>query len=255
MASWTVTRILALERTSELRYREVVQARGELQKLSARLVAVQEEERRHLSRELHDEVGQAMAAVGYELANLEARLPDQAELKEHVARARRLTEGSVGAVRNMALLLRPSMLDDLGLVPALNWQAREVARRSGLKVKVAADELPEDLPDELKTCIYRLVQESLHNASRHARGRNVRVAVRREADGIAVSVQDDGKGFDKAREKGMGLLGMEERVRSMGGVFRIDSEPGEGTIISALLPLPAATICEESHEQNQNHSG
>lgn len=246
VAGLSIRRIMDLENLSETRYLETVQARGELQQLSARLVAAQEAERRRLSRELHDEVGQSLSAVLVELGNLEAALPPgDAASRERLSHAKALAEASVGEIRNMALLLRPSMLDDLGLVPALRWQARETARRTGMKVKVAAESDREDdadafgeaLPDEYRTCIYRVVQEALHNCARHAHAKNVRVTVRQEPERIAVSVQDDGAGFDARREKGLGILGMEERVRALGGVFRVDSEPGGGAVVSILLPL------------------
>jgi signal transduction histidine kinase len=174
-----------------------------------------------------------------ELGNLTAALPpENARLREHGEKVRQLTEASVGVVRNMALLLRPSMLDDLGLVPALKWQAREVARRHGVKVRVAADAVDDELPDEQRTCVYRVVQEALQNVVRHARAASARVTLRQEADRLVVMVQDDGTGFDTAQEKGLGLLGMEERVKRLGGSVRIDSGPGGGTLVTAFLPLP-----------------
>ncbi|HWB84155.1 MAG TPA: ATP-binding protein [Bryobacteraceae bacterium] len=241
LAFLSISRIQGLERETEGRYREVVQAREELERLSERLVAAQEDERRRLSRELHDEVGQSMSALLVELGNLNAALPPgDASLHERVQSVRRLAESNVGAVRNMSLLLRPSMLDDLGLVPALKWQAREVSRRTGLKVKVAAEEVSDDLPDSYRTCIYRVVQEALHNATRHAKATQVRVTVRQEESQIRVAIQDDGAGFDPRLEKGLGILGMEERVRRLGGAFRLESEAGHGTVISILLPLAAS---------------
>lgn len=239
VAGFSIYRIRHLEGEAERRYQEVVQARLQLQELSARLVSAQEEERRRLSRELHDEVGQSLSAVLVELGNLTAALPpENARLREHGEKVRQLTEASVGVVRNMALLLRPSMLDDLGLVPALKWQAREVARRHGVKVRVAADAVDDELPDEQRTCVYRVVQEALQNVVRHARAASARVTLRQEADRLVVMVQDDGTGFDTAQEKGLGLLGMEERVKRLGGSVRIDSEPGGGTLVTAFLPLP-----------------
>src|SRR6185436_17749372 len=106
------------------------------------------------------------------------------------------SEASVGMVRNMALLLRPSMLDDLGLIPALKWQAREVTRRTGLKVKMIADEIADDLLDSHRTCIYRVVQEALNNCAKHSRANLVRVVVRQDGEGLFASVEDDGVGFD-----------------------------------------------------------
>ena len=132
----------------------------------------------------------------------------------------------------MALFLRPSMLDDLGLVAALKWQAREVARRSGLNVKMVSDEIVEDLPDSHRTCLYRVVQEALNNCAKHAQATQVRVVVHQDQDGLSVTVQDDGIGFDPNQEKGMGVLGMEERVERLGGRFSIDSKPGSGTVLS-----------------------
>jgi signal transduction histidine kinase len=148
-----------------------------------------------------------------------------------------MAERTVNEVRDLALLLRPSMLDDFGLVPALNWHAREMTKRTGLNVVVSADEAADNLPEEHKTCIYRMVQEALNNAARHANARTVEVAVRRESERVLFTVQDDGAGFDTRFVRGLGLLGMEERVRRLGGLLRIESQPGRGTLVSAELPL------------------
>ena len=148
-----------------------------------------------------------------------------------------MVEDSVGVVRNMALLLRPSMLDDLGLVPALQWQAREVSKRTGVRVKVAAEGVSEDLPEDHKTCIYRVVQEALHNCVQHSEASMVRVTVRQEPSRILLAIQDDGKGFDAQQERGMGLLGMQERVSHLGGTFSVESLPGSGAIVCIVLPL------------------
>jgi signal transduction histidine kinase len=233
----SIRRVQHLEREAKARYEEVEEARRELRKLSDRLVTAQEEERRNLSRELHDEIGQAMSAMLVELGRVEAA-PDSDTRGERLASVRRMAEASVGMVRNMALLLRPSMLDDLGLVAALRWQAREVTRQSGLNVKMVADEIAEDLPDSHRTCLYRVVQEALNNCVKHSRATQVRVVVHRDRDGLSVTVQDDGIGFEPSREKGLGLLGMEERVERLGGLFSIESTPGNGTVLSIHFPLP-----------------
>jgi signal transduction histidine kinase len=239
LAVLAVTRVQKLEHESDERYREVARTREELHRLSARLVAAQEDERRKLSRELHDEVGQAMSALLVELGTLGSMIPPgNNEAQNQLQRVRRLAETNVGVVRNMSLLLRPSMLDDLGLVPALEWQARETARRTGMKVKVDAEEVSDEMPDEYRTCIYRVVQEALHNSARHSQAKHTRVKVRREPGRVLVSIADDGIGFH-AREKGMGILGMEERVHNLGGRFQINSAPGRGTEISISLPLAA----------------
>src|SRR5204863_1039460 len=172
LAAFSVREILKLERETAAR-------RGELQQLSARLVEAQEEERRSISRELHDEVGQSLTGVLVEMANLsnKIRAGDLVAVEAKASELKKLLEDAVGVVRNMALLLRPSMLDDLGLLPALQWQAREVSKRTGVRVRVAADGLSEDLPEEHKTCIYRIVQEALHNCVQHSGARIVKVSV------------------------------------------------------------------------------
>jgi signal transduction histidine kinase len=136
----------------------------------------------------------------------------------------------------MALLLRPSMLDDLGLVPALKWQAREISKRTSMDVSVAAD-LPDDLPDDFKTCIYRVVQEALHNSASHARAKTVRIRVQQEPNRLILSIQDDGQGFDSQQVRGLGLLGIQERVAQLGGKCTVHSAPGTGTVLTVELPM------------------
>lgn len=235
LAALTIVHILRLEGQVRQRLKESVQARTSLQELSAKLVRAQEEERRALSRELHDEIGQSFSAVLMEAENLLDMEPATA-VRPHLESIRTLAEKGMNEIRNMALLLRPSMLDDFGLVPALEWQARETAKRTGMRVQVAS-ELADELPEEHKTCIYRVVQEALNNCARHAQATTAQVTVRGERGKILLSVQDDGSGFDPQRARGMGLLGMEERVRHLGGTFEIDSRPGRGTLVEIALPL------------------
>jgi signal transduction histidine kinase len=238
LAAFTARRMLRLDKELTQRYEEGVRARQELQELSARLVSAQEEERRAISRELHDEVGQSLSALLMEAGNAAARVPpDSVDVRRHVDSIKKLAEASVNVIRNMTLLLRPSMLDDFGLVPALEWQAREVSKRTGLRVHVSAGESADDLPDALKTCIYRVVQEALHNCARHAQARSVKVVVEQKPAKIVLSVEDDGRGFDSGRVRGLGLVGMEERVHHLGGVFGIRSAPGGGTRVAVELPL------------------
>ncbi len=239
LATFSMSKILSLEAETAARYQEISTARAELKQLSARLVEAQENERRSIARELHDEVGQALTGVRVELANLSRKVRNKEVdgLDIKVEEIKEMVEDSAGVVRNMALLLRPSMLDDLGLVPALQWQAREVSKRTGVRVKVAAEEVSEDLPDEHKTSIYRIVQEALHNCVQHSEASIVRVTVRQEAGRILLAIQDDGKGFDAQQERGMGLLGIQERVSHLGGTFSVESQPGRGAIVCIVLPL------------------
>lgn len=238
LAAFSIRHILRLEDEARVRYQEILRARAELERLSAKLVATQEEERRSISRELHDEVGQSLSALLVDLGNLGAVTPAaDPEMKQHLTTAKQLAESSLQSVRNMALLLRPSMLDDFGLVPALHWQAREVSRRTGMQVRVEADGVPDELPDDHKTCVYRVVQEALHNSARHASASSVSIVAEHEAGRLSLTVRDDGQGFDPEKIRGMGLVGMEERVRHLGGRFEVNSRDGGGTAISIELPL------------------
>jgi signal transduction histidine kinase len=240
MAAFCTVKILRLEARAQAQYQEVVEARGQLKELSARLVQTQESERRALSRELHDEVGQALSAALVELRNLSSELgiPLNDRSSGHLAAMKSLVENSVRVVRNMALLLRPSMLDDLGLIPALRWQAREVSKRTSMDVDVAAELGPDELPDAYRTCVYRVVQEALNNCARHAQAKVVRIRIQQEPDRLVLSIQDDGQGFDVTQTKGLGLLGIQERVASLGGECKIQAEPGNGTIVAVALPWP-----------------
>ena len=246
LAGFTIFHILKLEAEVQRRLKESVHSQASLQDLSARLVRAQEEERRALSRELHDEVAQAFSAVLMEAENL-LDLDPAPEVRAHLDSIRGVAEKGMNEIRNMALLLRPSMLDDFGLLPALEWQAREIGKRTGLRVQVVS-EMPGELPEEHKTCVYRVVQEALNNCAHHAQASAVQVSVRHEAGQILVMVQDDGSGFDPERVRGLGLLGMEERARHLGGSFHIDSRPGRGTLLRVTLPL--AAIPETSPQRN-----
>ncbi|MDQ2711479.1 MAG: MCP four helix bundle domain-containing protein [Acidobacteriota bacterium] len=238
LAGGSIHWILRLERLSTLRFDEALQARSALRDLSARLVEVQETERRALSRELHDEVGQALSALLLALGNVAAMIsPDEnPEARNQLLDTRRVAEKTVAVVRDMSLLLRPSMLDDLGLIPALEWQAREVSRTNNLRVTVQADSVPEDLPDEQRTCIYRVVQEALRNVTRHAKAKHIQIRLSQDDEALRLTIQDDGQGFIPARERGVGLLGMEERVKRLDGSFQVQSQPGNGTVIHVELP-------------------
>jgi signal transduction histidine kinase len=133
--------------------------------------------------------------------------------------------------------LRPSMLDDLGLVAALEWQAREARKRAGLAVDFTEENVSDALPEEHKTCVYRLVQEALNNCLKHAAATRLRIVLRQEPNRLVLHVQDDGRGFDSKRIRGVGLLGMSERVHHLSGTFEIESEEGRGTRLRVTLPL------------------
>lgn len=237
LALAVVWRRWRLERETATRYNQVVAARKDLRKLSTRLVQAQEEERRNLSRELHDDIGQSMTAMLMDLGRLESRASAIPGCAPILASIRQTAEHAVVRVRDLSLVLRPSMLDELGLVPALHWQARETERRYGLPVRLTATDLDDDqLPDAVRTCVFRIVQEALHNVVKYAHATEARLTLEHEPAELRVTIADNGRGFHPPRDKGLGLLGMEERATAAGGKVTIESQPG-ATIIAVRLPL------------------
>lgn len=240
VAGSSIYRITRLEQRSEVQRRRTAVAEQEMRRLSQQLVKAQEEERRTISRELHDEIGQMLTAQRMELRNLKAlRNAPEAEFLAHLEDSAQLSENALRAVRGLAMGLRPSMLDDIGLGPAVEWQAREFSRRYGVPVTVWVEGSLETIPDAHRTCIYRIVQEALTNCARHAHPKDIRIAVHGYADRVSMTIQDDGAGFRAAesRGQGLGLIGMEERVKELGGTLSIYSQPGKGTALSAEIPL------------------
>jgi signal transduction histidine kinase len=237
-ASASTMHLLRMERRTMAHLAEVSAARQELRNLSAKLVTTQESERKNLSRELHDAVGQSLSAVQFELHNLAVAFGEgQSPLRARVNRVRELVEGSLAMIRNMARLLRPTMLDDLGLAAALEGLAREISRSTGVRVDVQAAGPSEELPDEHKICLFRIVQEALNNVCRHANADSVEIALVTSDSTVSLAIQDDGRGFRAGQAKGLGFIGMQERVESLGGDLEILSEPGKGTRIEARLPF------------------
>jgi signal transduction histidine kinase len=241
LATTTIVYAGRLEKSLQEKYRESLQAQRELKELSKRLVDAEERERRAISRELHDEVGQSLSALLIDVENLTEMCSEDSAFRQGLHRIKTLAENCVNEVRNMALLLRPSMLDDLGLIAALDWQAREVSKRTGMIVDTVDENVSETLPEKYKTCVYRIVQEALNNCSKHAYARKIRVVVRQEPNCLRVSIEDDGKGFDASRVRGLGLVGMNERVSQLGGVLKVESDPARGTHLRVDLPLPNAS--------------
>jgi signal transduction histidine kinase len=246
LAAITIIYAGQLEKGIKEKYHESLEAQSELKELSKRLVDTEERERRAISRELHDEVGQSLSALLMDVENLTEMSPQENVFRQGLQKIKTLAENCVNEVRNMALLLRPSMLDDLGLVAALEWQAREVSKRTGMLVDTVEENVSDDLPEDHKTCVYRIVQEALNNCSKHAYAKNVRVAVCQEPNHLRVSIEDDGKGFDPNRARGLGLIGISERVSQLGGVLKVDSDPARGTCLRIDLPLPSVSTNREN---------
>jgi signal transduction histidine kinase len=236
----SIARIAWLERRAQNQHEQAERTSEEMRSLSTRLRNAQEEERKTISRELHDEVGQKMTALRMQLGSLDRlHLMDEAEYQDRLAGIKNLAGESLRIIRDIAAGLRPSLLDDLGLGPALQRQAREFTRHAGMPVALEISGDLNDLPDRHRTNIYRIVQESLTNCAKHSKARRVSVRVREEDGRLALSVSDDGVGFEVERtlHAGLGLIGIEERVRELGGTVRIDSERGKGTRIDIIMPL------------------
>ena len=234
-----VLRLRVLERQSVEQQAIAEEAERQMRRLSHQLVATQEEERKKLSRELHDHVGQTLTALRMELGRIDRlRQPGETPLAQAVGESRTLVDDVVRTVRDLALGLRPSMLDDFGLQPALEWHVRDFSRRFGLPVELTFSGSFGELSDEHKTCTYRVVQEALTNCVRHSAASRIRLAIRGGFDALELSLSDDGKGLDTARRPGLGLRGIEERVRELGGTLSISGAAGEGTTLTVRLPLP-----------------
>ncbi len=213
---------------ADLKEKEAQRAR-----LFKSLLTAQEEERTRISRDLHDQVGQALTGI---ILGLEAALTDPTP--ERLEGLKELAGMTLADVRRIALDLRPSVLDELGLEAALKRYVREVGERYGLEVELVT-RLPLRLPPEMETVLYRVAQEALTNVVRHARAQRVSVVLTAHRDAVQLVVEDDGVGFDPRRvaPARLGLAGMRERVELLGGQFRLESAPGEGTTVYARLPL------------------
>jgi PAS domain S-box-containing protein len=209
-----------------------------LQTLSHRLLEVQEQERRHLARELHDEIGQALTGLKLAL-EMSARLPP-AEVLASLDEAQRQLRELTGRVRDLSFLLRPTMLDDLGLLPALLWLVERHAAKTGLRVDFEHAGLERRLPPGVETAAYRIAQEALTNVVRHARTREARLRVWLDGGLVRVQVEDRGVGFDYeaalAAGASNGLSGMHERAGLLGGRVALETRPGAGTRLTAELP-------------------
>jgi signal transduction histidine kinase len=242
IAGASIFRISSLERETAEQQTATEQAEERLRLLSQQLVSSQEQERKALSRELHDEIGQLLTALRMELGNLErAHATNAGDPALHLEQAKKLAESTLRTTRDIAMGLRPAMLDLLGLGPALEWQTREFSRRCDTPVHLAVDGDLKHLSDRQRTYLYRIVQEGLTNCARHAKAKNIRVQLQEANGRLAVAIEDDGVGFkqEDGVAYGLGLLGITERVRELCGQVSIDSTPGKGTRISVVLPLAA----------------
>jgi signal transduction histidine kinase len=228
-----VLRLRVLEKRSE-------EAERQMRELSQQLVNMQEEERKSLSRELHDHVAQVLTGLRMGLGRVE-RLSGDARVSGAVAECKGLVDDMFRTVRDLSLGLRPSMLDDFGLQAALEWHVRDFTRRSAINAELKMDGDFDTLPDKYRTCVYRIVQEAMTNCVRHAQAKTIRITVSAGEGQLRVLVTDDGVGLDPARRRnGLGLRGIDERVKELQGHVAITQQAGRGTTLTVQLPLPPA---------------
>jgi two-component system sensor histidine kinase UhpB len=241
-----------LEQLVEQRTAELRTVNERLALLSHRLMHAQEDERRRIARELHDEIGQGLTALRMSLQAAGRAHPVR---MPHLEDGVRIAEHTLQQVRDLSLDLRPSLLDDLGLVPALRWYLDRQGQRTGLVIEFDADPTEERLSPDLEVACFRLVQEALTNVARHSHASRVQVGLRRHDGELMLTVQDDGVGFDvlttledAVHGQSIGLLGMQERAQLAGGRMEIDSAEGQGTLIAACFPLTTSSAAKRQEE-------
>ena len=220
------------------------QLQDQLRHLSRRILLAQEEERKRISRELHDVIAQMLTGINLRLATLKLEAAANTKgLSQKISRTQRLVERSVDRVHRFAIELRPAVLDDLGLVPALHSYLKVFAKETGIRTSLTAFKGLEKLSSAKRTVLYRVAQEALTNVACHARASQASVEIRRKANGVSMLIRDNGRSFnvEKALCAGkiphLGLLGMQERVEMVRGKFSIVSTPGKGTVVQAQIPF------------------
>src|SRR5690242_7907219 len=219
---------------------ERLRAQAALRALSRRLLEIQEEERGRLARDLHDDIGQALTALKIQVESLRGVLGDGAQRERVASRVEECVDtiqSTLERVRQLSLSLRPPQLDDLGLAAALRSHLDRQARVAGLASHFDAAEAPHELSPETETACFRVAQEAITNVLRHAQARNLWVRLYDEAGRLALSVRDDGAGFDVRSVRGLGLAGMEERTALVGGSLELRAAPGKGTVVVATFPV------------------
>jgi signal transduction histidine kinase len=231
-----------LDSEKEQLLKELQKKEAELRRALQRAVEYQEDERKRISRELHDEIGQALTSI---LIRLKA-LQDETDIEtiaERLDGLRYLTSESIEELRRLAVDLRPAILDHLGILPALRWYVQQLADQSDLAIQFTGPEKIERLPEEIELVLSRVAQEGLTNAIRHSQARRVEVVLEQSPHVLRLRVVDDGKGFDPQNlDRGLGLVGIRERVELLDGNCGVDTTPGEGTRLWVEIPLPEGTV-------------
>lgn len=229
----------------------VLEALDEASRLRAsQIIQAQEQERQRIARELHDETSQVLTSLLISLTLLEKSVQTQ-EARERIADTRALAHSTLRAIRNLSIDLRPSALDDLGLLPALRWYVKEYQKKCSIEVDFHATGFKERLPAEMETALYRIVQECLTNTAKHAKASRVTISMKEETNRVYARIADDGDGFDyeallrtPGQERGLGLAGMNERAVLLDGTLTIHSTPRSGTIIEISMPLHATNMAQ-----------
>jgi len=224
---------------------------------ASQIINAQEQERKRIARELHDETSQVLTSLLISLAVLEEAIT-MPEARARIADTRTLAHQTLRAIRNLSIDLRPSALDDLGLLPALRWYIKEYQQKCSIEVEFHATGFKGRLPAEIETALYRIVQESLTNTAKHANAQKVYITLKEDADAVYATIVDDGSGFDiqalhKASgqersiglERGLGLVGMEERAVLLDGSLAINSSTGHGTTVETRIPLHSSELAEK----------
>jgi signal transduction histidine kinase len=221
-------------------YQSVSEKREQLRALSAKLVEAQEAERRTIARELHNEIGQALTGLQISLKLADRLSPEAARVK--LEEAQSLVEQLLDRVQNLSLDLRPAVLDDLGLAPALLWHFERYTQQTGIRVRFDHRGIGRRFAPEIETAVYRIIQEGLTNVARHAHVAEAAVHIWTDDGSLGLQVEDEGTGFDVravlAAHRSSGLSGLQEQAELLGGELTIESTPGAGTVITVELPLP-----------------
>ena len=224
--------------------RAVEASRNEIRALAASLLAAQEEERRRVSRELHDQICQQLASLAIEIGGLAANLPPPEDAQSRLNALQARVVKASEETRHIAYQLHPSALDDLGLVVSLRALCKEFSERESIAVEFTSRVLPGSIPRDIVSCLYRVAQESLQNIAKHSNAKHASVALSLRKKSVLLSIEDDGAGFDAIVVKGrggLGLVGMEERAHMVHGTLSIEAQPGHGARISLTVPLPAGS--------------
>ena len=226
-------------------------------KYLSQIIETQENERRRISRELHDEIGQALTAIKFNLDMIEKELPQQLPgLRGRLGETKSLSNQTLTAMRQLSMDLRPTMLDDLGLVPTLRWYIQNFSNRMNIRTHFEAIGFDAKLPAQIETAFYRIIQEALSNVAKHSGADHIEISLENKNLTLYASIIDNGKGFDlekvlhpESPERGFGIIGMQERVSLLGGHIDIQSKPGLGTHIHIEVP------CPKTERENEEDTG